>query len=103
MLEDGQRQSIRIDESNPITDGTLLKIATGAMLKTKQFPRANEDYEALTKTNKTWAKWKEIYKKAQGNERVQAAVSGDGAGFGGAAMTNGNLPLLWFPAGGHAL
>ena len=98
MLEDGQRQSVRIDETNPITDGTLLNIATGAMLKTKQFPRANEEYEALAKANKTWAEWKKIYKKAQGNERVQAAVSGDGAGFSGAAMA-GNIPPTPVPPG----
>mmetsp|Transcript_56814 Transcript_56814/g.169634 ORF Transcript_56814/g.169634 Transcript_56814/m.169634 type:complete len:325 (-) Transcript_56814:327-1301(-) len=52
MLEDGQRQSIRIDEDNPITNGTLLNVATGAMLKTKQFPRANEEYEALDRKKK---------------------------------------------------
>mmetsp|Transcript_56815 Transcript_56815/g.169640 ORF Transcript_56815/g.169640 Transcript_56815/m.169640 type:complete len:371 (-) Transcript_56815:306-1418(-) len=98
MLEDGQRQSIRIDEDNPITNGTLLNVATGAMLKTKQFPRANEEYEALAKEEKNWSAWKKIYKKAQGNERVQAAVSGDSAGFGGAATAHGDHPQPAPPA-----
>jgi len=98
MLEYGQRQSIWIDESNPITDGTLLNIATVAMLRTKQFPRANEEYEAKAEEDKNWATWKKTYKKAQGNERVQAAVSGNGAGFGGAATTDDNLPRAAPPA-----
>ena len=85
LLEDGQRQAKRIDEANPITNATVLTIATGAMLKTQQFPRANDEYEALARSSKTWTAWKEVYKKAQGAERVQVAITGGGTGFGGAA------------------
>ena len=68
------------------------------MLRTKQFPRANEEYEALAKGGKNWATWKKIYKKSQGNKRVQAAVSGDGAGFGGATTADDYHPQSAPPA-----
>lgn len=84
MLEEGQRQSQRIDATNPITDATLLTIATGAMLKTKQFPRANEDYERLKRAEKTWDGWKIIYKRAQEDARVTQVAAGDN--FAGAVV-----------------
>ena len=53
MLEEGQRQSLRNNNSNPITNVTLLTITTGAMPRTKQSPYTNEDYERLTKSQNT--------------------------------------------------
>ncbi len=38
LLENVQQQAKRINEANPITNATVLTIATGAMLKTQQFP-----------------------------------------------------------------
>ena len=40
MLEDAQKQSNRA--GNPITDPTLLLFASNEMLRTDQFPQANE-------------------------------------------------------------
>ena len=45
MLEDAQKQSNRA--GNPITDPTLLLFASNAMLRTDQFPWANEIWEDL--------------------------------------------------------
>ena len=86
-LKDAQRRAKRAgeDDEYAITDSTLLLVASTAMLKTQQFPRANDEYEALARSSKTWTAWKEVYKKAQGAERVQVAITGGGTGFGGAA------------------
>ena len=43
MLEDAQRTALRIDENNPITNKSVLNIATNAMLKTQQFPCTNDE------------------------------------------------------------
>lgn len=71
MLEDAQRTALCINPQNPITDQSVLNIAVKATLKTGQFPRANEEWEDLEAAQKTWQKWKMIYKKAQGKERVR--------------------------------
>ena len=47
MLEDAQKRSKRA--GNPITEETLLLIATNTMLSTERFPQADEIWEDLTK------------------------------------------------------
>ena len=62
MLEGAQKQSKRA--GNPITDPTLPLFASNAMLRTDQFPRANEIWEDLPSNERTWLRWKTIYPKA---------------------------------------
>ena len=47
MLEDAQRTAIRIDKNNPITDASVLAVATASMMSSQQFPRATEEWEHL--------------------------------------------------------
>ena len=54
MLEDAQRSALRIDANNPITNASVLVIATSAFLKDNRFPRTSEDWEDLSSTEKTW-------------------------------------------------
>ena len=83
MLEDAQRQALRIDENNPITDASVLVIATSAFLKDNRFPRTSEDWEDLPSNQKTWATWKTMYKAAQGRERIRVKAAGGTNSFGG--------------------
>ena len=83
MLEDAQRQALRIDENNPITNASVLVIATSAFLKDSRFPRTSEDWEDLLPNEKTWEAWKKLYKTAQGKERVRVKAAGGANAFGG--------------------
>ena len=56
MLEDDQRTALRIDETNPITDTSVLNIATAAMLSSQQFPRTTEEWEDVPPVDKHWQK-----------------------------------------------
>ena len=56
MLEDAQRTALRIDETNPITDTSVLNIATAAMLSSQQFPRTTEEWEDVPPVDKHWQK-----------------------------------------------
>ena len=83
LLEDAQRTAIRIDKKNPITDASVLVIATTAMIADGRFPRTTEEWEDLPAADKTWKKWKTMYKAAQGKERVRAKAAGGSTSFGG--------------------
>jgi len=83
LLEDAQRTAIRIDKNNPITNASVLVIATTAMIADGRFPRTTEEWEDLPATDKTWKKWKTMYKAAQGKERVRAKAAGGSDSFGG--------------------
>jgi len=83
MLEDAQRAAMRIDANNPITNASVLVIATSAFLKDNQFPRTSEDWEDLPPNQKTWEMWKKMYKTAQGRERVRVKAAGGANAFGG--------------------
>ena len=61
-LEDAQKQSTRA--GNLVTDPTLLLFAANAMLRTNRFPWANKIWEELTGADRTWKRWKAIYRKA---------------------------------------
>ena len=68
-LEDAQKQSTRA--GNPITDPTLLLFAENVMLRTDRFPGANKIWEELTGADRTWAKQKAIYRKADMDEKLK--------------------------------
>ena len=80
-LEDAQKRAIRAKDDS-VTDKRLVSIATRAMLTTAQFPRANEDWEALPKADKTWTEWKKVYKKAQKATGVNDLATGGTTQFG---------------------
>ena len=90
MLEDAQRQALRIDENNPITDASVLVIATSAFLKDNRFPRTSEDWEDLPSNQKTWDTWKTMYKAAQGRERIRVKAAGGTNSFGGSNEGSAN-------------
>ena len=84
MLEDAQKTSVRAAKygtTDAIQDGTLLSIATSAMLSTAQFPRANDAWEDLPRTQQTWPKWKAHYREAAKKAKVKR-MAADGADFG---------------------
>ena len=90
MLEAAQRKAGRIKKRggrtrNPIHDDDLLDMAVSAQLELQQFTRANENWEQLREDEKTWAKWKAIYKAAQNIAHVRTAAAGGTNSFGGVA------------------
>ena len=80
-MEKAQKQSKRA--GNEIGDAMLVNMAIKAMLSTERFPKANDDWEDLAKKERTWKKWKVIYRAAvlKANIRKKARD----AQFGGAA------------------
>ena len=78
--EDAQKQSNRA--GNLITDPTLLLIAANAMLRTDRFLRANEIWEDLPGVDRTWVRWKFIYRKADMADKVKKATQGGKGRFG---------------------
>ena len=97
-LEDAQKHSTRA--GNPVTDPTLLLFAANAMLCTNRFPRANEIWEELPGADRTWARWKAIYRKADMPKKVKKTAQGgqDHFGTNGAfdkvPGTEGEMPQL---------
>ena len=83
MLEDAQRTSLCIDETKPITDTSVLNIATVTMLLLQQSPLTSEEWDDVPPVEKHWKKWKTMYKAAQGRERVQAKAGGGNNSSGG--------------------
>ena len=61
-MERSQNQSKRAD--NEIGNAMLVNMATKATLATEWFPKANDDWEDLTKAERTWTKCKQIYRAA---------------------------------------
>ena len=86
-LEDAQRRAKRagVNDEYVITDATLLLIASTAMLRTQQFPRVNDKWEDLSRTGKTWSRWKTMYKQAQAKARVKKLAAEGQDQFGGMA------------------
>ena len=82
MLEDAQRQAGRAGRT--ITDKTLLLFAKMAMLTTKQFPRANDEWEERAEQDKTWTQWKLAYKKSHAQAIIKVQVNEVTAKFGAA-------------------
>ena len=80
-MERAQKQSKRAN--NEIGDAMLVNMGTKAMLATKRFPKANDNWEDLARAERTWAKWKEIYRAADLKATVKKKARD--ARFGGAA------------------
>ena len=69
-----------------IADATLGIMATKAMLETEHYPKADDALEDLSKKERKWLKWKEIYKKAEHKDIIKWNAAGDVEQFGGAAI-----------------
>ena len=70
----------------PITDTTLVIIATRTMLVTQRFPTKDEKWEELRRYVQTWGKWKKLYKKSEKKSRVKRQAVGGQYQFGGAVL-----------------
>ena len=77
-----QEQSERAD--NKISDTMMVNIATKAMLSIERYPKTNDDWEDLDKTEHTWPKWKTMYRDADNKAKMKKKARG--AQFGG--LTN---------------
>ena len=80
MLEDAQRQAGRAGRT--IGDETLLLFVSTAMLTSKRFPRANDDWVERAEREKTWYQWKIAYKRARAKARVKAQAKDSSVKFG---------------------
>ena len=75
-LEAAQKKSKRGTGNKPITDTTLLLIATNTMLKTGAHPITTDKWEDLYASPQTWDTWKTAYKTAYMKVRVQILSTG---------------------------
>ncbi len=82
MLEDAQRKLARANL--PMSDDQLL-IASTAILASDHFPRATDDWEALSRDRKTWTAWKAHYRAAHLARKRQLLASGSTPHFHGNA------------------
>ena len=82
MLEDTQRQAVRAGRT--IVDETLLLFASTAMLTSERFSHANDDWEELMESDKTWSQWKTAYKRSHAKARVKAQANDGSVQFGAA-------------------
>lgn len=65
-------------------------IATNVMLSTEQFPRANDEWEDLDPSERTWMRWKTVYKVAAKKAKVKKQAAEGQDRFGRAhAATDG--------------
>ena len=78
-MEKAQGQSERAEDK--IEDSMMVNIATKVMLSTERFSKANNDWEDLPKKERTWAKWKTMYRDADNKTKVKKKARG--AQFGG--------------------
>ena len=60
-LEAAQKKFKPETVNNPITDATMLLIATNAMFKTGAHPRTTNKWEDLDASAQTWNAWKTAY------------------------------------------
>ena len=80
-LEAGKKQAARIARKNgrktePLTDDDLMDYAVTAYTQTGQFPRANDEWDDLRPDEKTWTRWKTIFKEHENRARVKVSASG---------------------------
>ena len=80
MLEDAQRQAGRAGRT--IADETLLLFASTAMLISKHFLRANNNWEERVEREKTWYQWKAAYKRAHAKARFKSQANDGSVKFG---------------------
>ena len=75
-LEAAHNKSKRGTGNKPITDETLLLIATHTMLKTGTYPLTTDKWEDLDAAAQTWEAWKTDYNTADMKERVRRLSTG---------------------------
>ena len=80
-------------------DHDLMLVTMPALYSTEQFPRATEKWEDMSESEKTWAKWKSLYKSAEAKEKVRLQATGGKDQFGVAHYSGkGNLvPFVYVP------
>ena len=81
-LEDTHKRSKRAGK--PITEDTILLIATNAMLSTERYPRVDNSWEDLPKKDFFWPDWKNLYKSADRKAKVKKQAMGGQDQFGAA-------------------
>ena len=86
-FESSQKKSKRGKGNNPITDATLLLIATETTLKTGMHPRTTDKWEDLDAYAQTWDAWKMAYKTTGTKERVQRLATAENADHGALHQT----------------
>ena len=86
-LEAAHKKSKRGTGNNPITDETLLLIATDTKLKTGAHPRTTDEWEDLDTAAQTWNAWKTAYKTSDMKERVRRLATGESAAHGALRQT----------------
>ena len=96
-LEAAQEKSKGGTVNNPITDATLLLIATDAMLKTGAHPHTTNKWENLNKSAQMWNTRKASYKTTDMKERVRQLSTGDNAPHG--ALRQAGTPPTQTPQG----
>ena len=95
ILEDAQRQAG--EAGRTIADETSLLFASTALLTSKRFPRANNDWEERAERDKSWSQWKTAHKRSHAKARVKAQANHGIAKFGAvnsAAFQETANPLL---------
>ena len=100
MTDDAQKQAGR--SSLAISDKTLPLFASTAMFKTEQYPRTNDNWEDLSKKEKTWANWNTSYKRVHAKARVKAQATERSDKFGAANVAEKLLKNseVWMNNGG---
>jgi hypothetical protein len=80
LLEDAQRKAARA--SLPVTDQSLVMLASTALLAADTFPRTTEHWEELPQADKTWPAWKAAYLQAHQKRanRLRATGGADNLG-----------------------
>ena len=86
-LEAAQKKSKCGTVNNPITDETLLLIATNVMLKTGAHLRTTYKWEDLDAAAQTWKARKTAYKTADMKEKVRQLSSGENDAHGALRQT----------------
>ena len=85
--EAAQNKSMHDTGNNPITDKTLLLIATNAMLKTGAHLRTTEKWEVLDAASQTWNAWNTAYKTDSMKDRFRRLATGENAAHGALRQT----------------
>ena len=81
-LEAARKKSKRGMGNKPITDGTLLLIATNAMLKTGADPQTKDKWKDLDASAQICDAWKTANKTTDMKERVRRLATGENAAHG---------------------
>lgn len=71
VAKGAQKCVLKINHCKPITNETLVDIATAAVVASGRFERADEDWERKSEDDQAWTNWKPLYLEA--HERLRAA------------------------------